>query len=161
MRRTDSSFAVESYLAARARWRGARSGGPTRTGRGVSGSTPFSDGRDPLALGELLADTADEFGWQTEMEQARVIREWPQIIGVTTADHTSLLQIRDGVIVVQCDSTAWTTELRRLRAEILTRILRDYPRAGITDLRFLAPGAPTWQHGPRRVPGRGPRDTYG
>ncbi|MDP4886606.1 MAG: DUF721 domain-containing protein, partial [Aquiluna sp.] len=27
--------------------------------------------------------------------------------------------------------------------------------------RFIGPSAPSWKKGPRSVPGRGPRDTYG
>jgi predicted nucleic acid-binding Zn ribbon protein len=28
-------------------------------------------------------------------------------------------------------------------------------------LKVLGPAAPSWRYGPRHVPGRGPRDTYG
>ena len=38
---------------------------------------------------------------------------------------------------------------------------RDCAEAGIESIRFLAPNAPSWKSGPRSVPGRGPRDTYG
>ena len=77
------------------------------------------------------------------------------------AKHTEVIELRDGILTVQCNSTTWATELRRLRVEILSRILDEYPDVGLRDLRFLAPGAPSWRHGSRTVPGRGPRDTYG
>ena len=36
-----------------------------------------------------------------------------------------------------------------------------FPQAGVSDIVVKAPGAPSWKHGSRSVPGRGPRDTYG
>ncbi len=102
-----------------------------------------------------------EMGWNVELEQARVIGEWSDFVGEATAEHTEVIGISHGVLQIQCNSTTWATELRRLRAEMLTRLLLEYPDSEISDLRFLAPGAPSWRHGPRTVPGRGPRDTYG
>ncbi|MGO1853842.1 MAG: DUF721 domain-containing protein, partial [Microbacteriaceae bacterium] len=34
-------------------------------------------------------------------------------------------------------------------------------QAGVDNLRFIGPDVPSWKWGPRAVPGRGPRDTYG
>ena len=34
-------------------------------------------------------------------------------------------------------------------------------KVGVETIRFQGPDAPTWKRGPRSVPGRGPRDTYG
>ncbi len=162
MRKGDPGFASESYLRAKAVWKGLPP--RSRAVRSVHGdqpSAPFSKGRDPRQLGNVLAVAARDMGWTIELEQARAITDWPELVGETVAPHTRVLELRDGLLIVQCDSTAWATELRRMRAEVLTRILDRYPDAGIEDLRFLAPGAPSWRHGSRVVPGRGPRDTYG
>ncbi|MFC7766600.1 DUF721 domain-containing protein [Leucobacter soli] len=122
---------------------------------------PFGKGREPRALGELLDIAAADMGWTAELDQARLISEWHRFVGEAMAAHTQVVEIRNGVLMVQCDSTTWATELRRLRGEILTRILDEYPEVGVNELKFRAPGAPSWRHGPRRVQGRGPRDTYG
>nr|WP_244301315.1 DUF721 domain-containing protein [Leucobacter insecticola] len=95
-------------------------------------------------------------GWSVELDQARIIEEWPEFAGAATAEHTTVAGISHGVLQIQCDSTTWATELRRLRAEMLTRLLREYPDAEIRDLRFIAPGAPSWRHGPRTVRGEDP-----
>lgn len=162
--RADTQFAVDAYQRAKAVWRGyAPRRTRVRSGSGEQGeqSVPFGRGREPRLLGELLTVSARDMGWSTELAQVRLIAEWHRFVGETTAPHTEITGISDGVLLVQCDSTAWATELRRLRAELLTRILDEYPDSGIRELRFLAPGAPSWRHGPRSVPGRGPRDTYG
>ena len=40
-------------------------------------------------------------------------------------------------------------------------IVRRFPDAGVDAIRFIGPDVPSWKWGPRAVPGRGPRDTYG
>lgn len=156
------SFVSASYLRAKSVWRGRIQRRRKRRGSEGDGlSRPFGGGRDPRALGSVLDSIVQDMGWSEDLEQARIIEEWPVFVGEATAEHTRVIGIRDGVLEVQCDSTTWATELRRLRAEMLTRLLGSYPDAEIRDMRFLAPGAPSWRHGPRVVPGRGPRDTYG
>lgn len=159
--RGDPGFASEAYLRAKAHWKGLAPRRRTKRPAGDSAGGPFGSGRDPRSLGEVLAIATRDMGWSIEFEQARLVTEWPELVGETVAQHTSVVELRDGALIVQCDSSAWTTELRRLRGEILTRIAEDYPDAEVEELRFLQPGAPSWRHGPRSVPGRGPRDTYG
>jgi predicted nucleic acid-binding Zn ribbon protein len=65
------------------------------------------------------------------------------------------------VLVVRCESTAWATQLRMMRSELLVRIGERFPGADIQSIRFQGPDAPSWKRGPRSIPGRGPRDTYG
>lgn len=154
-------FATEAYLRAKAVWRGSPVRRRKRAGSDTPEGKPFGGGRDPRVLGDVLSAVASDMGWSLELEQARLIAEWPEFAGEATTEHTTVIGISNGVLQVQCDSTTWATELRRLRAEMLTRLLREYPDAEIRDLRFLAPGAPSWRHGPRTVRGRGPRDTYG
>lgn len=160
MSNADSGFASAAYLRAKSVWRGA----PIKRRRRAEtagGTRPFGQGRDPRPLGAVLDAISSDFGWSGELDQARLIVEWAEFAGEATAEHTEVLGVSHGVLQVQCDSTTWATELRRLRAEMLTRILADYPSAEIRDIKFLAPGAPSWRHGPRTVRGRGPRDTYG
>lgn len=155
-------FASEEYLRLKAIWKGIPYRRTRRSGaKDLGGSQPYDRGRDPKALGDVLSGVADSFGWTHSLSQALLIEEWPNLVGEAIAGHTEVVSITDSTLVVRCDSTAWTTELRRLRAEIVTKIGESYPESQVTDIRFLAPGAPSWRHGARSVPGRGPRDTYG
>lgn len=157
-----AAFTTAAYLRAKSVWGGAFRGSKRHAAnQTASRSTPFSAGRDPKPLSAVLASAAEDMGWSIELDQAAVITAWPELVGEVTAPHTRVVELREGILIVQCDSTAWATELRRMRAVILTRIMDEYPGAGIDDLRFLAPGAPSWRHGRRVVAGRGPRDTYG
>ena len=102
-----------------------------------------------------------KLGWNSPLAKSEMLASWHELVGEETARHSSPLGIDDGVLTVSCDSTAWATQLRLMRSQIITRIVERFPDAGIESIRFDGPGVPSWKKGPRSIPGRGPRDTYG
>lgn len=124
-------------------------------------SVPYGPGREPKGLGDALSSLTAHLGWQSPLAQSELLVSWAAVAGEETSRHSTPAGIEDGRLTVQCDSTAWATQLRLMRIEILTRITAHHPDAGITSIRFLGPDAPSWKRGPRSIPGRGPRDTYG
>lgn len=124
-------------------------------------SQAFGVGRDPKGLGDSLDLLTNQLGWRAPLTQADLLNSWSAIAGAETAKHSTPLGIDDGVLTVQCESTAWATQLRLMRVEIMTRIATKFIEAGVVSIRFQGPNAPSWKKGPRSIPGRGPRDTYG
>ena len=47
------------------------------------------------------------------------------------------------------------------RRHLVARIDEQLGKGVVTAIRVHGPTGPGWRHGPRRVAGRGPRDTYG
>lgn len=141
---------------------GRRSGDARRrAARAKTGTAPFDSGRDPAGLGDVLDSVARTLGWSSPLARGDLLVAWPELVGSDTAAHCEPVGIEEGVLIVQCDSTAWATQLRLMKADILSTIVRRFPEAEVSSVRFVGPGAPTWKKGPRSVPGRGPRDTYG
>jgi predicted nucleic acid-binding Zn ribbon protein len=124
-------------------------------------SVPFGLGRDPHGIDDVLEGLTSKLGWNSPLAQADLLASWPELAGAETAEHSAPVGIEDGVLTVRCDSTAWATQLRLMRGTITTQIALRYPHAGIQSVRFEGPNAPSWKRGPRAIPGRGPRDTYG
>ena len=124
-------------------------------------SVPFGAGRDPRGLGDALASLTSQLGWNSPLAQSELLASWADIAGAETASHSTPAGISDGILTVTCESTAWATQLRLMRVDIMTHIAKRYPDAGIESVRFQGPDAPSWKKGPRSIPGRGPRDTYG
>lgn len=124
-------------------------------------SAPFGTGRDPRGLGDVMAGLTAELGWSSPLAKSEIMAGWPGLAGEETARHSDPVGIEDGVLTVRCESTAWATQLRLMRSELLKHIASRYPDAGIESIRFQGPDAPSWKRGPRSIPGRGPRDTYG
>jgi predicted nucleic acid-binding Zn ribbon protein len=126
-----------------------------------SSTVPFGVGRDPRGLGNIVEALTTELGWSSPLAQSELLSSWAELAGEETAKHSSPEGITDGVLVVLCESTAWATQLRIMRTELLKHIATRFPEAGIQSIRFQGPDAPSWKRGPRSIPGRGPRDTYG
>jgi predicted nucleic acid-binding Zn ribbon protein len=124
-------------------------------------SVPFGTGRDPRGLGDTINSLTMQLGWNSPLAQSELLASWTEVAGEETAKHSTPAGIDEGVLTVHCESTAWATQLRMMRVEIMTHIAVRYPDAGIDTIRFLGPNAPSWKKGPRSIPGRGPRDTYG
>jgi predicted nucleic acid-binding Zn ribbon protein len=124
-------------------------------------TVPFGSGRDPHGIEDVLDGLTSRLGWNSPLARAELLASWTGLVGAETAEHSTPVAIEDGVLTVHCDSTAWATQLRLMRGNITTEIARTYPDAGIESIKFEGPNAPSWKRGPRSIPGRGPRDTYG
>ncbi len=124
-------------------------------------NAPFAPGRDPHGVGDVLADLTRQAGWEPQLAREDVVRSWAEVAGADTAKHTTPVAFQDGTLTVQADSTAWAKQLQLMRSQILTEIIRRFPEAGVDGIRFIGPDVPSWKWGPRAIPGRGPRDTYG
>ena len=86
---------------------------------------------------------------------------WAEVVGEQIAEHAAPTALREGVLHVSAESTAWATQLRMVQAQLLAKIAAAVGDGVVTALRITGPTAPSWRKGPRHIPGRGPRDTYG
>jgi predicted nucleic acid-binding Zn ribbon protein len=77
------------------------------------------------------------------------------------AEHCRPVKLADGELTVEADSHAWAAQLRLLAGSLVRRIAIVVGHNLVTTLRIHGPAGPSWSRGPRRVRGRGPRDTYG
>lgn len=124
-------------------------------------SGPGRDPRDPLVAGEVLDKVLKRRGWQKQISIAALMSEWAQFVGDVNAQHTKPEKYEGGLLIVRAESTTWATALRAM-SPLVIRKMNDILGPGtITRLQILGPVAPSWKKGPRSVPGRGPRDTYG
>ncbi len=142
-------------------WTGRKSSRRTKRQLRAGESQPFDAGRDPLPIALTLDTIAKDFGWSAKLAHSTLLLRWAELVGPELAEHTTATDCVDGVLLVACDSTAWATQLRLMRNSILAAIALEHPDAGVTSIRFIGPDVPSWKHGFRSVPGRGPRDTYG
>lgn len=124
-------------------------------------NAPFTPGRDPHGVGDVLTALTREAGWDSHLAREDLVRQWSDVAGDDTAQHTHPVALTDGTLTVQCDSTAWAKQLQLMRSHILSEIIRRFPEAKVEAIRFVGPDVPSWKWGTRAVPGRGPRDTYG
>jgi predicted nucleic acid-binding Zn ribbon protein len=148
--------------AAAALRRATRSTAPGRrraTGRGTGAA--YADARDPQPLSAAVERLVRDQGWQDQSAISVLIQEWADVVGQDLADHVVPVSFDEGELTLQAESTAWATQVRLLLPQ-LHRAVDDRVGSGVVRrIRVHGPQAPSWGAGPRRVKGRGPRDTYG
>jgi predicted nucleic acid-binding Zn ribbon protein len=148
---------------------GVRQGRISGKGSGSNGqsprrrrwSGPGADARDPQPLGRLASRIAVERGWNTRLANGQVFGNWSRLVGEEVAEHAQPVALKDGELTVRASSTAWATQLRLLQGQLLAKIAAGVGHGVVKRMRIQGPTAPSWRKGPRHVPGRGPRDTYG
>jgi predicted nucleic acid-binding Zn ribbon protein len=124
-----------------------------------SGSGP--DRRDPTALGSAVDALIKDRDWERTLTAAGLLPRWAEIVGEDIAAHCRPDRLTDGELICVAESTAWATQMRLLSRQLLGRIAAEVGPGVVTKLRIHGPTGPDWRHGPLRVMGRGPRDTYG
>ena len=124
-------------------------------------SGPGPDARDPQPLGGATRDLAKKQGWSPRVAEGAVFGQWPTVVGSEIADHATPTALRDGVLSVTAESTAWATQLRLIQSQVLAKIAAEVGDGVVTSLKITGPTKPSWRRGPLHISGRGPRDTYG
>jgi Dna[CI] antecedent, DciA len=128
-------------------------GGASRAGRGRR--------EDPQPLGAAIEGLLDDQGWRTSAAVGSVFGRWEQIVGEALAAHTRPGGFTDGELLVIADSTAWATQVRLLRAQLIRRLNSELGNGTVTGVKVRGP-MPPQQRGQWRVRDtRGPRDDYG
>lgn len=159
----DESPASDLARAALARARASTKATPSKQPR--RRSPQYGDNRDPKTVDAVLQGWLRDHGYQEQVGTGSLIARWPEIVGEQFADHVipdSVKETDDGrVLLLRADSTAWATQVRLMLPQIHARIA-TLLGAGVVDrISVTGPTPPKRAMGPRRVPGRGPRDTYG
>jgi predicted nucleic acid-binding Zn ribbon protein len=112
-------------------------------------------------LDQVMKDVVADLGWQEATAGANTIARWPELVGPEIADHVRAVRMEGSTLVVQAESTAWANQMRLLLSQVHERLDEALGEGTVQEITVLGPAAPSWVRGPRRVPGRGPRDTYG
>lgn len=163
----DAALSALARARAAARERGLRPGSRPRARGSASsassqvGSQPYTPGRDPQPISAGLEHIVGERGWSRSLSVAGVVGRWRDVVGDQVAQHCHPETFEDGALVVRADSTAWAQQVRLLVPQLQRRIADEVGEGVVESITVLGPAGPTWVKGPRSVPGRGPRDTYG
>lgn len=159
---TESDPSAMDDAAADALRRATRSTAPRRpTSSSSRTQSPTWTGRDPAPISRAVDDLLAERGWKEDSAIATLMSRWPQIVGSDLAEHVRPTSFAEGVLTLTAESTAWATQVRLLLGDLQRVVNAEVGTGVVTSIRVSGPQAPSWVAGPRRVKGRGPRDTYG
>lgn len=119
------------------------------------------DARDPVLFGDAVRRLVEERGWQETTTNASVLERWEDLVGAELAGHCRPVSLVEGELVLVAESSAWATQVRLLAGQLMATLRAAVGPGVVEKVVVRGPAQPDWRKGPRRVQGRGPRDTYG
>lgn len=131
---------------------------PTR----LDGRGDFSH-RNPKPTRGMIREVIRSQGWGSQLAVARIMGDWESLVGPNIAAHTTPEEFNQeqGVLVIRCDSTPFTTNLRFMQSEMLKKIAASIGPNIVEELKILGPEIRRPVYGRLRIKGRGPRDDFG
>ena len=94
--------------------------------------------KKPSPLGDVLAGVLRQSGIAERVEQARLIPEWPTLVGAQIAAVTEPTSIAaDGTMFVRVTTNAWMIELSLMEPELLRALNTKPGRTPVKRIRWL------------------------
>jgi predicted nucleic acid-binding Zn ribbon protein len=94
--------------------------------------------KKPSALSDVLAGVLRDSGIADRVEQARLIPEWPTLVGAQIAAVTEPASIAaDGTMFVRVTTNAWMNELSLMEPELLRALNSTPGRVPVKKIRWL------------------------
>jgi len=85
--------------------------------------------------GDILRDFLKERGWPADDPYAPLFRGWEDIAGSELGSRSRVVEIEDGVIVVEVDHPGWLQMLSLKKRALLEAARTAVPNGRIEDLR--------------------------
>ena len=94
--------------------------------------------KKPSALSDVLAGVLRDSGIAERVDQARLIPEWPALVGPQIAAVTEPMSIAaDGTMFVRVTTNAWMNELSLMEPELLRALNSTPGRVPVKKIRWL------------------------
>jgi predicted nucleic acid-binding Zn ribbon protein len=87
-------------------------------------------------LGEALKDVFKELGLEKDLLKARILSEWPQIIGKSISDKVNAVRFDGGFLVLSSESSVWKNEIMLRKNELISKINSRINSEIVLDIRF-------------------------
>jgi predicted nucleic acid-binding Zn ribbon protein len=85
--------------------------------------------------GDVLRDFLKERGWPAEDPYAPLFRGWGDIAGRELGSRSRVVEIEDGVVVVEVDHPGWLQMLQLRKRSLLAAARKAVPGGRIEDLK--------------------------
>ncbi|MGP1481089.1 MAG: DciA family protein [Hoylesella enoeca] len=92
--------------------------------------------RDVLPLSQILQRLLREGGFETPLNQKRLVESWSKVAGPTVAHYTSETFIKNQTLFVKLLNPALRQDLLMMRSQLICRLNAEVGSQVITDIRF-------------------------
>ncbi|MDD4857703.1 MAG: DUF721 domain-containing protein [Candidatus Krumholzibacteria bacterium] len=87
-------------------------------------------------IGDILPRVLELMGLNDRFEEAKLMREWAEVVGPVVANKSRPRVLRDGILYIEVENSVWMQELWFHQKQIVERIKKDYPKVEIKGIRL-------------------------
>ncbi len=87
-------------------------------------------------IGELLKEFLREKGWLQGNPYDPLFREWDRVAGTTLAAHARLVDVRNGILLVEVDHPGWLQMIQLRKTALLEAARRVAPLASVEGMKL-------------------------
>jgi len=89
-----------------------------------------------ISIGDAIKEFLQSQGFTEKIEQADVIRMWPEIVGAKIAAKTEAKRINNGMLTVKVSDSAWRNELVYMRVTLRKKINSRIGKDLVKEIKF-------------------------
>jgi predicted nucleic acid-binding Zn ribbon protein len=86
-------------------------------------------------IGDLLKDYMKEMGWLSGNPYDPLFQRWKEIAGEALASHARLVDVQNGLLLVEVDHPGWLQMLQLRKSALLAAARRAAPGASIEGVK--------------------------
>jgi predicted nucleic acid-binding Zn ribbon protein len=87
-------------------------------------------------IGDILQQYLKEMGWLTVSPYEPLFREWKKVAGESLAAHCRLVDVQDGMLLVEVDHPGWLQMLQLRKSALLEAARKAAPQGNIQGVRM-------------------------
>lgn len=87
--------------------------------------------------GDILEDYMRSFHSNIDIGYSSVFKSWNKIAGDDMVSHSSIKDLRNGILLVEADHPGWIQLLQMKKKTILKNIHKFYPELDVLNIRFI------------------------
>ncbi len=96
----------------------------------------MSEKKGPGRVGDIIPAVLRILGIEGRMDEGRLVKEWPLIVGDLLASKSSPLDIKSGTLTIEVRDNSWMQEIRFHQKRIIEKINDRYPDLGVIAIRL-------------------------
>ncbi len=97
---------------------------------------------DAVPLGEIVDGLLAEDLFARGLPIARLVAEWPRLVGERLAAETAPMELSNGVLVVAASSGPWGAQVRFLHDEIRKKAAAELGETAVRQVRIVVRDLP-------------------
>lgn len=92
--------------------------------------------QDAMPIGEILRNLLKTQHLDNKLDEMKLIKLWPQIMGQTIAEYTQRIYMKNGILYISLTSAVLRSELLMCREMLIKRLNEEMGTPLVKDIIF-------------------------